>query len=58
MSHPRDAAMVAQKLIETLMQPYLIDDRELEIGASIGIAFYPDDCENSEELVRYADLAM
>ena len=32
--------------------------KALQIGTSIGLAFYPGDAESTEDLVRFADIAM
>ena len=54
-----DAPMhVAQKIIERLSQPFQVGGELHELGASVGIALFPDDSENLEELVQYADMAM
>lgn len=53
-------------LIDTLMAqlssmfkvPFLIDDREVYITASIGIARYPGDAQSTEDLLQCADTAM
>ncbi len=52
------AGIVAKKLVETLTRPFRLDGREASIGASIGIALYPDDGEDEAALLRHADLAM
>ncbi|ABI56964.1 diguanylate cyclase domain-containing protein [Alkalilimnicola ehrlichii MLHE-1] len=53
-----DAGQVARKLIRTLERPFKLDGTELRLGASIGIARYPDDGSGPAELVRAADHAM
>lgn len=53
-----DAAYVAHKLIETLSTPFVLAEREIIIGASIGIAMHPGDADTAETLIRNADLAM
>ncbi len=52
------AAQVAQRIIDLLAAPVEIDGHEYYIGASIGIAAYPDDGATVEELLKNADLAM
>ena len=51
-------ADVAQRIIDALSRPVVLHGRELVIGCSIGIAFYPDDGLGSEDLVKHADIAM
>jgi diguanylate cyclase (GGDEF)-like protein/PAS domain S-box-containing protein len=55
---PHDTVYVAEKVLHTLSKPFILDGRELHIGASIGITVYPDDGGSAEELVRHADTAM
>jgi diguanylate cyclase (GGDEF)-like protein/PAS domain S-box-containing protein len=52
------AEMLASKLIDGITRPFIIDGREIRIGASVGIAFYPIDGEDPDELMRKADQAM
>ena len=53
-----DAAKVAQKILDTLTQPYYIHSHELHIGGSIGIAVFPQDGVSAETLLRSGDVAM
>ncbi|HEY8249437.1 MAG TPA: EAL domain-containing protein [Burkholderiales bacterium] len=53
-----DVAHVAQKVIEQLSQPVTVEERELVVTCSIGIAVYPDDGRDAETLIRNADAAM
>lgn len=52
------AAMVSRKLIEAVSRPYLIEGRQVSIGASIGVAIYPDDGADAESLLASADAAL
>ena len=49
---------VAQKLIEALRRPIEIDEHELNISTSIGIALYPEDGQDVSTLLKHADVAM
>ena len=53
-----DAARVADKVLETLRVPFLIEGHELFVTASIGISLYPEDGRDVESLVKNADAAM
>jgi EAL domain-containing protein (putative c-di-GMP-specific phosphodiesterase class I) len=53
-----DVALVAQKVIEQLSQPVAIEERELTVTPSIGIAVFPEDGRDAETLIRNADAAM
>jgi len=50
--------LVAQKIITAVEKPVLLQGNEVSIGASIGIALYPDDANDSSVLLRHADVAM
>ena len=54
----QDAGTVAEKLLETLILPYQINNKELYISASIGIAIYPDDGKDVNTLLKNSDTAM
>jgi diguanylate cyclase (GGDEF)-like protein/PAS domain S-box-containing protein len=58
MTHAQDAAVVAQKILSTLLTPHKIDQHELHITASIGIATYPQDGAEPDALMKNADFAM
>ena len=57
-SGPADAALVADKVLESLKTPIVIEGREMYVGASIGISLYPDDGRTGDELLKHADTAM
>lgn len=54
----QQAAQVAQKLLATLNDPFLINKQEVYLTASLGIALYPVDGEEPEILIQHADMAM
>jgi len=55
---PKNAATVAQKILNRMKEPIHIGTHILHISASIGIALYPDDATNMDDLIKYADAAM
>ena len=57
-SKAEDASQVAQKLIEAVNRPYLIDDHLCQLGTSIGIAVFPHNAKDADSLLRLADDAM
>ena len=57
-SRREHAGHVAQKLLDSLREPILLDGHELRVGASIGISVYPEDGLDTATLLRYADVAM
>jgi len=52
------AAELAQRIIDGLKEPVLLDNRQLFISASIGISVFPNDALNAEQLLRNADSAL
>ncbi len=53
------AGSVAEKILDALLQVYLIEDQELQISASLGITFFSTGFdESTEKLLRQADIAM
>ncbi len=55
---PSAAALVAQKVLDSISQPIEVDGHELFITISIGIAIFPDDGLDAETLLKNADRAM
>jgi len=56
--HADNAVLVANKILETLSQPFVVKGNTCSIGCSIGISIFPDDTEDTETLVKMADDAM
>ena len=54
---PEAVTQVATRLIEALSKPYKVEDREVGISCSVGIALYPDGCSQGKLIAR-ADVAM
>ncbi len=50
--------VIAEKIIERLKAPFMLNGHELFIGASIGISIFPDDSDDATSLLKYADSAM
>lgn len=57
-SQAADASIVAENLLSCFRKPFVLDERELTISASIGIAIFPDNGRDYSELLRNADTAM
>ncbi|TWT13210.1 diguanylate cyclase domain-containing protein [Planomicrobium sp. CPCC 101079] len=55
---PQDAAFIAEKIIRSLSQPYVIDGEEISSSPSIGIALYPLNGTTPAALLKKADVAM
>jgi len=52
------AGLVAGKLLAALERPFIVEGQALDVGASIGIAVYPDHADTADSLLRRADIAM
>jgi diguanylate cyclase len=52
------ATRLAQRLLQVIEQPFQVEQHHLGIGLSIGICLYPEHAEDSETLLRRADVAM
>jgi diguanylate cyclase (GGDEF)-like protein len=57
-SSPADVAHFAQRVRETIMQPYDVLEHHVVVDTSIGIALAPGDGTTCEELIKNADLAL
>ncbi|TLS66172.1 GGDEF domain-containing protein [Mariprofundus erugo] len=57
-SSPAAGEIVARKMIDTLNQPIIDGEISCQVGASIGIAIFPDDGNDIETLIKQADDAM
>ena len=50
--------LCAQKIVDALSAPFLIDGQDLRLSATVGIAVYPFDAADPLSLIRAADTAM
>jgi diguanylate cyclase (GGDEF)-like protein/PAS domain S-box-containing protein len=53
-----DAARIAEKLMRTLGEPFVLEDQELHVTASLGVSLFPRDGASGELLLKYADTAL
>lgn len=53
-----DVATATAKILDSLERPFLIEERALNVYASVGISLYPTNADNLETLIRHADAAM
>ena len=58
LEHAQDAARVARRVLHSLSRPFEVRDREIFVGASIGISVSPDDGSDTDTLLAAADVAM
>ena len=47
-----------KRVLAEIGQPVMLSGREFHVGASLGVAMYPEDGENSDALLKHADTAM
>ena len=52
------AKQLAQKILQAVQAPLILQDRSIDIGMSLGIALYPDHGEEAGILMQRADVAM
>ncbi|MDH0300906.1 MULTISPECIES: EAL domain-containing protein [unclassified Pseudomonas] len=55
---PEAARITAQRLIEAICPPFHIEGHQFSVGVSIGVAVAPDDHDQAEQLLGYADMAL
>ena len=53
-----DATLCAERLMDSLAEPVVVQDQPFALGASVGIAMYPGDGRVPDELMKHADIAM
>jgi len=57
-SEPSEATLLAERAIAALAEPFEIDGHQSAVGTSVGIAVSPGDGDDSDTLLRNADLAL
>ncbi|MBD3633301.1 MAG: EAL domain-containing protein [Methylophaga sp.] len=58
LTHQRTIDNICSKLLREIQQPIKINKKSIRLGCSIGVSLYPNDENDSEKLIRDADLAM
>jgi diguanylate cyclase (GGDEF)-like protein/PAS domain S-box-containing protein len=58
MRNADDLGRVASKILASFNEPFMLDGKEIFISTSIGIAVFPDDSSDADDLVKQADSAM
>jgi diguanylate cyclase (GGDEF)-like protein len=56
--HKKEASDIAQTILDRLSQTFVVSGQEIFITASIGIAFYPRDGKEIEQLLNHANTAL
>ncbi|MGN6702942.1 MAG: putative bifunctional diguanylate cyclase/phosphodiesterase, partial [Burkholderiaceae bacterium] len=54
----RDAAMIAQKVLDEAAHPFQVGTQECRLTASVGIVMAPDDGDDAQTLLKNSDIAM
>ena len=58
LTDPRNAPLLAQRILDTLARPFVLKGQEAFVSGSIGITIFPDDATKASELIKNADAAM
>ncbi len=58
LSNERDAAVVAESILDAMNHPFILDGEKIFVNISIGIALYPTDGKDSNTLLKNADSAL
>lgn len=53
-----EVTTLAKRVLDSLNSPITIGNHTLEVGASVGVALYPNDGEKTDDLIRNADMAL
>ena len=53
-----EAQVLAQRMVDTMNQPFALRDGEVQIGASVGIALYPQHAQTVDALIECADAGL
>lgn len=53
-----DAVNVAEKLLDSAQRPLRLEGIEMQVTASLGVCFFPDDGKDAVTLMKHADIAM
>ncbi|WP_244440892.1 EAL domain-containing protein [Neobacillus jeddahensis] len=54
----QEISLIAKRISNTFVKPFMIEGHEIFITPSIGISLYPPDADNADDLIRKADIAM
>jgi len=54
----KEIAKVADKIMEAVVMPFVVNDKEMYVTCSLGITLFPDHSIDEKELMKNADVAM
>jgi diguanylate cyclase (GGDEF)-like protein/PAS domain S-box-containing protein len=55
---PSEVSHLAERVLEAISAPYVLDGHQVTVGASIGIALAPGDGQDADQILRNADMAL
>ncbi len=55
---PDNSKLVLERLLKTTINPFVLTEAEVRVSTSIGVAFYPQDGLDADQLIRHSDRAM
>lgn len=58
LASPNEAEQIAQRVLEEVARPHVVDSHELHISASVGISIISEELNKPEKLLQQADMAM
>ncbi|RMF13698.1 MAG: EAL domain-containing protein [Gammaproteobacteria bacterium] len=58
LTQAHQASLAAGRIQEVMKKPFVIDEQEIMLSASMGISLYPVDGQDAEQLLKNADLAL
>lgn len=58
LKHRVNAAAIAQKILHSFLDSFILEQHEVSVTSSVGISLYPSDGDTLETLVKHADAAM
>jgi diguanylate cyclase (GGDEF)-like protein/PAS domain S-box-containing protein len=58
LAQPKNAAKAAARVLDAFIEPFVLGDHEAVVSTSIGIAIYPNDAADADDLLKAADTAM
>ena len=58
LEQPGGATALASRLVEAISEPYEVERHKVLIGTSVGISVYPTDCDQADQLIMNADIAL
>lgn len=58
MTQPVGAVRLASRMMSAMAEPIVLDNNQVTVGLSIGIAVFPTDTTTADDLMRFADIAL